>query len=294
VINVPPRGAGKKMIEQIQQTSESAGISLFESAFRIGNIGVRNFLSSFDPSLHNQMPSGFLADLLAKIGYEEYLKKEDPLTADDRMENITEFLAYLRDNESQPEFDLASFIGGLPLQTPEEKGTEAVTLLTIHSAKGLEFNVLFVVGMEEGLFPHVKSMELAENMEEERRLFYVAITRAGEKLSLSWAQRRGMFGSSMSNRPSRFLDEIPSWFKTSKISERFGAVAEPASLHRRNSDASGPIDSPFRVGSVVQHEKLGRGTILNVEGAPNDWKLTIRFPDGVKKIMSRYAHLTIE
>src|SRR5262249_17506133 len=160
-------------------------------------------------------------NLLQIIGYAEYLRKDDPLTADERMENIQEFLGYLRENEMQPDFELATFMGELPLQSRTEEKGPAVTLLTVHSAKGLEFKLEFVVGLEEGLFPQIRSLESGEDLEEERRLFYVAMTRAKEKLFLTWAQRRGMFGNSVSNRPSRFLEEIPSWFAVNKISERF-------------------------------------------------------------------------
>jgi DNA helicase-2/ATP-dependent DNA helicase PcrA len=212
------------------------------------------------------------------------------------MENIQEFQAYLRENETTPDFDLARFVSELPLQSRTEEQGEAVTLLTVHSAKGLEFRALFVVGLEEGLFPHIRSMDRGEDMEEERRLFYVAMTRAREKLTLSWAQRRGIFGNTVSNRPSRFLDEIPGWFKKNQLSERFNSPA-PARFYAAPTSAAPPplqaTDSEYRVGSIVSHDKFGRGTVLSVEGAPNDWKLTIRFADGVKKIMTKYAQLTI-
>jgi DNA helicase-2/ATP-dependent DNA helicase PcrA len=304
IINVPPRGVGKKMLEQIQQTSSQSGISLFDAAVNLGGVAVQDFLRMYEPSLNQKTPSEFLQELLDKIGYADYLRKDEPVTADERMENVAEFLAYLRDNEAQENFDLTQFIGDLPLQSRAEKSDDAVTLLTVHSAKGLEFDVLFVIGMEEGLFPHVKSLESSEDVEEERRLFYVAMTRARSKLLLSWAQRRGMFGSGMSNRPSRFLDEVPSWFKVHKYSERFQTSIEtvPTAVPRKVAKSSSTavsqatVDpaSPYKAGSIISHEKLGRGTVLSVEGAPNDWKLTIRFRDGVKTIMSRYAKLTIE
>ncbi len=307
IINVPPRGVGKKMLEQIQLASTQSGISLFEAAQNLGGSAVQDFLRNYEPSLDSKSPSEFLQMLLERIGYADYLRKDEPVTVDDRLENIAEFLAYLRDNEIQEGFDLIEFIGNLPLQSRAEKSDDAVTLLTVHSAKGLEFDVLFVIGMEEGLFPHVKSLESSEDVEEERRLFYVAMTRARSKLLLSWAQRRGMFGTGMSNRPSRFLEEVPSWFKVHKYSERFQTSIErpePA-VSRRTSKSSTsstvskpqkPSDpsAPYKPGSTISHEKLGRGTVLSVEGAPNDWKLTIRFQDGVKTIMSRYAKLTIE
>jgi DNA helicase II / ATP-dependent DNA helicase PcrA len=299
IINVPPRGVGKKMLEQIQKAAAESGLSLFDAAMNVGGAAVRDFLNIYEPSLHQKAASAFLQDLLQTIGYADYLRRDEPLTADDRMENVSEFIAHLHDSELQEGFDLTEFIGNLPLQSRTEESGEAVTLLTVHSAKGLEFDVLFVIGMEEGLFPHVKSLESSDDVEEERRLFYVAMTRARQKLLLSWAQRRGMFGSAMSNQPSRFLDEVPSWFKVQKRSERFQTSlppsgARPSVAASRDSRAPEISDAPYKSGSIIRHEKLGRGTVLSVEGAPNDWKLTIRFPEGVKTILSRYAQITVE
>jgi len=293
VVNVPTRGIGKKMVEQVQTTAEAQQISFMEAARRIGGRALDSFVSLFDPGLNSHSGSAFLQDLFAKIGYEAFLRKEDPQSADDRMENIAEFISYLQENEKQPEFDLSTFLSELPLQSQKEESGDAVTLLTVHSAKGLEFRLLFVVGMEEGLFPHVRSMESGEDLQEERRLLYVAMTRAEEKLYLSWAQRRGMFGNSISNRPSRFLEEIPSWFKVNKTSERFQSAVPIASASFA-SPKSVPEGSEYRIGALVRHEKFGRGTVMQVEGVPNDWKLTIRFADGVKKIMTRFAQITIE
>jgi DNA helicase-2/ATP-dependent DNA helicase PcrA len=134
-------------------------------------------------------------------------------------------------------------------------------------------------------------MEHAEDMEEERRLFYVAMTRAKERLVLSWSQRRGSSGGRASGRPSRFLDEIPAWFKVQQVSERFGAVPRESEKFRKTEERE---DAEFKAGYIVRHDKFGRGTVLQVEGVPSDWKLTIRFQDGTKKIMTRYARLTIE
>jgi DNA helicase-2/ATP-dependent DNA helicase PcrA len=285
VINVPPRGVGKKMLERIQAEADTQKISLFDAAARIGGKSLSSFLDLFERL--PEKPSIYMDDLLTRIGYFDYLRKDDPLTAEDRMENISEFLAFLRENEASPEFDLTVFLSELPLQSRAEQGADGVTLLTVHSAKGLEFQHLFVVGLEEGLFPHIRSLDKAEDVEEERRLFYVAMTRAKQKLTLSWAQRRGMFGNNMSNRPSRFLDEIPGWFKVNRISERFGSPAVAATTRG--------VEEPqeFRSGSVVSHAKFGRGTVVKVEGVKNDWKLTIRFNDGVKTILTRYAQITL-
>jgi ATP-dependent DNA helicase UvrD/PcrA len=284
VINVPPRGAGAKMVERIQQEASAQQISLFESARILSGKALLPFLQIYDE--YQAPASAFLEALLRRVGYEDYLRKEDFQTAEDRMENISEFLGYLREQEVLSDFDLATFLSELPLQSRTETNHDAVTLLTVHSAKGLEFKVLFVVGMEEGVFPHIRSMESAEDMEEERRLFYVAMTRAKEKLFLTWSQRRSLFGSNAASRPSRFLDEIPSWFKNQKQSERF--ITRTA-----ETTAKEPESRPeFRVGALVSHEKFGRGTVMEVEGVPNDWKLKIRFRDGVRVILTRYAKIT--
>ncbi len=288
VVNVPPRGVGKKMIEQIQAEAAGEQINLFESAKRTGGKALLHFLQLIENAPPLQPASAFLEQLLKEIGYAEYLHKDDSMSAQDRLENISEFLAHLRENEASPDFDLNTFLSELPLHSGNQESGEAVTLLTVHSAKGLEFRLLFVVGMEEGLFPHSRSMESAEDIAEERRLFYVAMTRAREKLHLTWAQRRGMFGSNTSNRPSRFLEEIPDWFKVTQISERFRAPFQEPAIRKASSEPA----SPYRVGSSVRHEKFGRGTVLAVEGVQSDWKVTIRFAGGVKTILTRYANLT--
>ncbi len=285
VLNVPPRGAGKKLLEKIQQESEALTVSIWEAARNSGNKNVLSFLELYDG--YEPPASSFLERLLKQIDYFEYLHKDDSQTADDRIENINEFLGYLREQEALPEFDLATFLSELPLQSRSETPGDAVTFLTVHSAKGLEFRVLFVVGLEEGVFPHIRSLESSEDLEEERRLFYVAMTRAKEKLLLSWSQRRSLFGSNSVSRPSRFLDEIPSWFKVVRQSERFRKAPETTASAETESK------SEFRVGSIVSHEKFGRGSVMEVQGVPQDWKLKIRFQDGVRVIMTRFAKITL-
>lgn len=305
IVNVPPRGVGKKMMEQIQQEALKQNRSLYEAALDVGGKQLQSFLSVFESPLAVQTPSHFLEELLQSIRYEDYLRKEDATSADERIANISEFLSYLKESEKQEGFDLGTFLGELPLQSRMDDSQPAVTLLTVHSAKGLEFRHLFVMGMEEGLFPHSRALESKEDVEEERRLFYVAMTRAKEALTVSWTQRRGMSGGK-TNRPSRFLEEIPSFFKVNKISERFREVSfsqRPAVHYEQRSPVSDsparkaetPTGCEFRVGGIVRHEKLGKGTVLNIEGAPNDWKLTIRFREsGVKTILTKYAQLQIE
>jgi DNA helicase-2/ATP-dependent DNA helicase PcrA len=271
--------------------AEAKNQNLFETAKLAGNKALLSFLEIYDRELEEEKPTAFLERLIKVTVYFEYLRKEDPLGVADRIENVEEFLSFLREKEVEPEFDLSTFMSELPLQSVQEESGNAVTLLTVHSAKGLEFKNLFVAGLEEGMFPHIRSMESGEDLQEERRLFYVALTRAMQRVILSWAQRRGIYGASLAGKPSRFLEEIPPWFKINRISERFGA---PNFERAQSSQAKGEEEREFRIGSTVHHEKFGRGTVINVEGVPDDWKLTIRFPDGVKKILTRYAHLTRE
>jgi DNA helicase II / ATP-dependent DNA helicase PcrA len=285
VINVPPRGAGKKLQERIQQEALSTNVSIFDAAWNTGSKTITAFLNLY--RMYQPPASVFLEDLLKQIGYYDHLHKDDSQTADDRIENIREFLNYLREQEASPDFDLATFLSELPLQTRAESSSDAVTFLTVHSAKGLEFRILFVVGMEEGVFPHIRALDSAEDLEEERRLFYVAMTRAKEKLQLSWSQRRSLFGSNAVSRPSRFLDEIPSWFKVLRQSERF---SKPVDVSAPVGTKEEPAE--FRAGTIVHHDKFGRGSVMEVQGVPGDWKLKIRFADGVRVILTRYAKLT--
>lgn len=255
--------------------------------------------------------SDLLQEIIEKTGYNEYLD-EDPDTAQDRKDNINElstmFIRYQQENE---DFELSDFLEDVALVSDIDtynSNDDAVVLMTLHSAKGLEFPIVFIPGMEDGIFPGNQSLYSEEDLEEERRLAYVGITRAKEKLYLLNARRRMLYGTTGRNSPSRFLREIPmnvinditvhaftprgaftrSAFaenptaKTAVSSHKFGQVG----FEHSNTGAR------FNVGDTVTHKAFGTGVILSAKPMGNDTLLEIAFDKaGTKKLMANFAKL---
>jgi DNA helicase-2/ATP-dependent DNA helicase PcrA len=256
----------------------------------------------------------FFKSILDRSGYMEILKQENQPESQDRLENLQELVNAAVEAEEQG-ITLAEFLDHAALVSDADDYDERarVTLMTLHSAKGLEFNIVFLVGMEEGLFPHQLSMNDDAGLEEERRLCYVGMTRARDRLLLSWARQRRRYGrdSMEGSRRSRFLDEVPANLlepvgaPTSKTrttwenavnsiasAERFlreRGIARPLGKSRKEGTRQSPR---WKLGSHVRHAKYGIGTILECEDAGEDSKLTISFPGyGRKKMVERFAGL---
>ena len=225
IINVPPRGIGEKTIEKIEAFSREKGLPLYEGLKQaIGEDGLTpaakakmkefiQLIEEFRKDAGSLTLSQLTLALLAKTEYLQRLKEEGTDEAFSKMENIDELINVMMGLEQGEEkVSLESFLDKVSLVTDvdlyEDKGNR-VSLMTLHCAKGLEFPIVFIVGIEEGLLPHYRRGEEIEDMEEERRLFYVGITRAKEKLFLSRAEKRSTFGVGRANLPSRFLDELP-------------------------------------------------------------------------------------
>ena len=217
-------------------------------------------------------------------------------------------------NEKQLDHSLGAYLQEISLLTDFDKDSNSsedrVKLMTIHSAKGLEFPCVYVVGLEENLFPNTMNMSSREEMEEERRLFYVAITRARHKLTLSFAQTRYRFGNHQYNEPSRFLDEIDPavldmayvhhGLNASSREEKFSKVTipirrEPQYNHKPSSDFAADDYNLIQTGMEVEHQRFGIGKVIHLEGNSKDKMATIFFQQevGQKKIMLRYAKLRI-
>lgn len=225
VINVPKRSIGKTTIEKLNQISQEKGISMLEVIEEIDlypdfNIRTKGILTDFLDllkrlgSVQSAMTlSEFIPFLLEKTGYIDELKEEDSIESQTRLENLQEFINVARDFEEEyEEVDLGEFLSQVALVSDTDsidEESETVTLMTLHSAKGLEFPVVFMAGLEEGIFPHSRAQNSNSEMEEERRLMYVGITRAEEKLFLTYAKRRQIWGEFKYFNPSRFLTEIP-------------------------------------------------------------------------------------
>ena len=221
IINEPKRGIGKTSIENTEKIAQENGISMYDVIKEADKYlpriyeNTREFVSVIEELRVSDLPlTELIKTMLNKTGYTRSLENENTVEAESRLENIEEFLTVAMEFEKEEaDQSLMEFLNSLSLASDVDnldENEEAVTLMTLHSAKGLEYPVVFLVGMEEGIFPGFKSIENPEELEEERRLFYVGITRAKEKLFLTFAKKRTIFGSSSYNPPSRFIKEIPS------------------------------------------------------------------------------------
>jgi DNA helicase-2/ATP-dependent DNA helicase PcrA len=337
IINTPARGIGKTTLDLVAGRQSDFGVSLWETLAifvdqRLLSPRAEVAIRSFQDLMRGLSEAATLAvsgsgrytmaelvkDVCEQTGYIRSLKQENSDEAESRLLNIEELVNAAAESDRKRE-SLRDFIdhAALASDTDQYRGDADVTLLTMHSAKGLEFPVVFIVGIEEGLLPHVRSTDGLEDIEEERRLCYVAITRAQRHLYLSRATRRRIFGEENQATPSRFLDEIPPHL----LEETFGSTAFPGNSPRWNLDqlsdagtsaapqkrtsnyrgktynnvsgvyeflqrqarASEPVPAnaeqtgEFRRGSRVRHVQYGYGVVLGFEGDGDDTKMTVRF-----------------
>jgi DNA helicase-2/ATP-dependent DNA helicase PcrA len=346
VVNVPARGIGKSVLESLEAidpTASEADAPLFAIGLdparsprsmwsrllagidrkagaprAIAALTVfRDLVASLAADTAGKSVSDALGLVLERSGYLRALQEERNEEAEARIENLMELVSAAREYESrEADATLAGFVDRLSLlsEADEAEGSNEarVWLMSMHAAKGLEFPVVIVAGMEEGLFPHARSTESEEDVEEERRLCYVCLTRARRQLILTGAARRRVFGEYQPTEPSRFLDEIPADL-VDRIEPRLAQPRwQPSSYQLRNpygrrtgsgsrvretgpgyayehEDQSQP---GVRAGMRVRHRQFGVGTILDVEDHGDDYKLTVRFAAvGTKKLLAKYAGL---
>lgn len=316
ILNVPPRGIGKTTIERLERVAEQNGVPLAALIRAPSGIGLPPGacarLADFDRLCARLRVTATgpvtptLRALLAETGYVERLEAERTPEAEARVENINELLTATELFDSTTEDpSLHAFLEQVALVADVDTYAAAqnrVTLMTLHNSKGLEFPVVFILGLEEGLFPHERSLAQPESVEEERRLCYVGFTRARQRLFLVHAQQRHLFGRAQQNHPSRFLSELPQ-----ELLRYDGVVAEvdneptldysysqlPARrLSVRPPQPASTNGNDFAVGQRVRHAEFGAGVIRAVEGSGEHVKLTVRFDRaGVRKLMARYAAL---
>lgn len=317
IINVPKRQIGDTMFANVMEIATGLGLSAFEVCERADEfqktsrsasklMGFTDMIKHFQRCYEDKMPlSDLLQEILEKTKYLDYLS-EDPETYDDRVNNIKELSSMLiKYQEETDEPDLSDFLEDVALITDIDSYNEdedSVVLMTLHSAKGLEFPVVFIPGMEEGIFPGNQSIYSEEELEEERRLAYVGITRAKEKLYLVNAQQRMLYGTTSRNMPSRFLREIP-MSVTEDVSTR--AYKSPAgkipqrimssqSAHKfgQAGNAAAKPTAQYKVGDTVLHKSFGTGTILSLQPMGNDTLMEVAFDKaGTKKMMANFARL---
>ncbi|BDG34372.1 DNA helicase PcrA [Saccharococcus caldoxylosilyticus] len=317
IINVPKRGVGASSLDKIVRYASENELSIFEALAELEHIGLSARIAASLLEFRRQLEqwaqlqeyvsvTELVEEVLDKSGYREMLKAENTLEAQSRLENIDEFLSVTKHFENVSEDkSLIAFLTDLALisdidQLNEANGNseDSVVLMTLHSAKGLEFPVVFLIGMEEGIFPHNRSLDDEDEMEEERRLAYVGITRAEEELFLTSAQMRTLFGNIHVNPVSRFIREIPEELME-MINRRtlHAAASQAKQTGFRTTMASGSAGggtTVWKVGDKADHKKWGIGTVVSVRGEGEDQELDIAFPSpiGIKRLLAKFAPIT--
>jgi len=308
ILNVPTRGIGKTTVDRLKDFAEERSLTVPEALQHpelsgpVGVAGARKLAevgAMFDRMrpLLTLSPAACVAEVLAAIRYREYLLDEEPGEATERIENVEELIAgaeaYARRAE-EPTVD--GFLSEVALLTDVdlwEEGQDTVNIMTIHSAKGLEFPVVFIVGMEEGLLPHSSSLDDPAQLEEERRLFYVALTRARQRVHLLQASYRRSWNASGGGM-SRFLSEIPADCVVVEQRDLWPAARRRTPYRPTAAAATGSSrGGPNPVGVRVIHPQFGEGVVVASEGVGERAKLTVQFRrGGTKKILAAFAELS--
>jgi DNA helicase-2/ATP-dependent DNA helicase PcrA len=347
VVNFPPRGIGARSVEQLQQSAEAMGVSLMQAAKSGGGVtgrsgtAIAGFVQLVD-QLRQSAAKLTLAELMDEVLVRSTLRAHYAAERDgqDRLENLNELVtaatlfaeefekgeidpAPVAEGQAEPtaqEAMLTAFLSHASLEAGEHEaaaGQDALQLMTVHSAKGLEFHAVFISGLEEGLFPHENSLKEDGGPEEERRLMYVAITRARQRLYVSYAGVRMLHGQPRYGIVSRFVEEIPreltrwivlpekaapawtppqrNWGQSPVSGARRGMAAPPVSEFAdltRPIAGKRPDEHPFAIGQNVQHAKFGEGVVINFEGRGLDARVQVRFrSEGTKWLALQYAKL---
>ncbi|ETI70653.1 DNA helicase PcrA [Neobacillus vireti] len=343
VINVPKRGIGSTSVDKIANFAAMHDISLYQALDSIELIGLspkitkaarelRDLIRNYTNMQEFLSVTELVEEVLEKTGYREMLKAEKSIEAQSRLENLEELLSVTKNFEdSSEDRSLVAFLTDLALvadiDSLDDDGekVDSITLMTLHSAKGLEFPVVFLIGLEEGVFPHSRSLMEEVEMEEERRLAYVGITRAEQSLFITNAQMRTLFGRTNMNPASRFISEIPEdliegvepekrmntpfgssgrTFGSSGSSygssgnSSFGASRSFATPAAKRKPVTRPVSAAtsgdevgWKVGDKAEHGKWGTGTVVSVKGQGEGTELDIAFPSpvGIKRLLAKFA-----
>ncbi|SIS10452.1 ATP-dependent DNA helicase PcrA [Peribacillus simplex] len=330
VINVPKRGIGATSMDKVADYADQYDVSIYKALESVEMVGISGKATKAAREFHtlitnytNQQEylsvTELVEEVIQKTGYREMLQAEKTIESQSRLENIDEFLSVTKAFEDNSEDkSLVGFLTDLALvadidQLDEnsEEATNTVTLMTLHSAKGLEYPVVFLLGLEEGVFPHSRSLMDEEEMEEERRLAYVGITRAENELFISNAQMRTLYGRTSMNPVSRFINEIPEElledlkpkpaprarqtpFSSSRTGSPSTASARKVPAFGRAvsaPSATGGEEIGWAVGDRASHKKWGIGTVVSVKGEGEGKELDIAFPSpiGIKRLLAKFA-----
>lgn len=298
IINVPRRGIGQKTWLKVAEYAAEQGVSVYQAlqkAREISDLGSRlikpinefvSLMEGFRQKMDKLSVTELVEAVLAETGYLDELKAEKTPEAEARLENLQEFLSVTLDyDRTSQEKTLDGFLAQVSLVSDVdtyENQDDRVALMTLHTAKGLEFPVIFLAGLEEGVFPHSRSLLDQKELEEERRLCYVGMTRAMQKLYLTHAWSRTLYGNTVNNPVSRFLQEIPE-----ELLERVNGEKG-----HQESDAPRKNETLFQLGEKVYHQKWGTGVIVQLKGEGQDLQISVAFPDkGIKHLLAAYAPL---
>jgi DNA helicase-2/ATP-dependent DNA helicase PcrA len=331
IINSPPRGIGKTTTDTLEELAVERGTSIWDAieiAVREARLPMRTvraldvfyrMVAEFVQGAEELSTAALLEKIVHSTKYVEMLQEEGTEEAVSRIENIRELLTAAEESHERGE-KLREFLDHAALVSDQDAYDEGspISLMTLHTAKGLEFPVVFIMGLEDGLFPHSRSIMEAQQLEEERRLFYVGMTRAENKLYLTSARFRRYFGNmdQQVSEPSRFLAEVPADLveEVGERRRRPQAKYEGTSYNtvdavmkvlggpeKRSAPAYKPSDTKkkagggaWALGTRVKHAKYGYGTVLRTEGSGDDLKLTVSFiSHGLKKMIAKYAELEI-
>lgn len=332
IINVPRRGIGNATLEKIEEYANRTNDSIYGALLSLEQIELnaraKNSVKPFIDMMNNLMAKkeimgvkDFIEEVIEVTGYIRSLEKENTIEAQTRIDNILEFISVAIDFEVvNGESSLEDFLAQVALLSDVDKTTDetnVVTMMTMHSAKGLEFPVVFVVGMEEQLFPTFRAMDSESDMEEERRLCYVAITRAEKQLFLTSARLRTIYGNTNYNLPSRFIDEMGDAIERPKKENRKsqliqvqdytgsqdsrkrdeGFQSKAFMVQGRPPKAKANLSSDImdiKVGDKVSHKKWGMGTVVMIKDRDNDKEVAIAFEsEGIKRLLLSIAPIEI-
>lgn len=284
IINVPKRGIGKKAIEKIEEKSVLENKSMFECLSTSKEIEFKDIILKIKKYLEENTLTKTIDYIIEITGIKEELEKENTIESQLRLDNILEFKSLTISYEKRTgSNDLNKFLEEVSLLTgvDENKTSNSVSLMTLHSAKGLEFDVVFLVGMEENIFPHINSMNNNDELEEERRLCYVGITRAKDILYLTNAKKRTLFGKQDINPPSRFIKEIDKSLIKELTNIKEDKIIKKEEMYSKNNNE-------FKIGDIIKHELFGNGVIISIDKDIID----VAFKSGIKKLNKNHKSIT--
>ena len=287
IINVPKRGIGQTSVDNLSDEAELQGISMYDCLSSKKELEFKKLIEELTEDSKNMSLTSLIDTIITKTGIKDELLAEESIEAELRLDNLMEFKSVTENfEENEGIVDLGAFLEEVSLvadMSQHREDGDEITLMTIHGAKGLEFDVVFLVGMEEGLFPHSNSFNEEDGVEEERRLCYVGITRAKEILYMTNTKRRLLYGQTKENTVSRFIKEIDDSLLDN---QNIGDTSLEKPIDSSKMYVEGNNDD-ISIGDTISHETLGLGVVVKVDGSLID----VAFKSGIKKLMKNHKSI---